>query len=50
MSTLPRQAGLITARVAYGGAIHGATPLGGQLPTGADQPIRLQLDDGRVVT
>ncbi len=46
----PFQNRLITARVAYGGAIHGATPLGGQLPTDANEPIRLQLDDGRVVT
>ncbi len=41
--------GLITARVAYGGAIHGATPLGGQLPSDASELIRLQLGDGRVV-
>ncbi|MFM2069238.1 MAG: hypothetical protein RLZZ584_4147, partial [Pseudomonadota bacterium] len=40
---------LITARVAFGGAIHGASPLGGVLPADASAPLQLQLDDGRIV-
>jgi 5-oxopent-3-ene-1,2,5-tricarboxylate decarboxylase/2-hydroxyhepta-2,4-diene-1,7-dioate isomerase len=40
---------LITARVAYGGAIHGATPVGGSLPSNGGAPLDLQLDDGRIV-
>ncbi|MEY4749426.1 MAG: hypothetical protein RIQ60_1640 [Pseudomonadota bacterium] len=40
---------LVTARVAFGGALHTATPLGGRLPADAAAPLQMQLDDGRIV-